>query len=113
MLNRAPLISAASGASERGSIPSVILWSLFLIALVMVGFFVVMRVRRWLREEDDAAGNAGFTLSDLRELHRRGQMSDEEFERAKSQMIAGAKALAGKLPDPLARGARPRRLSDR
>jgi hypothetical protein len=30
-------------------------------------------------------------------------MTDEEFERAKSKIVGSAKAMAAKLPDPLAR----------
>jgi hypothetical protein len=33
-------------------------------------------------------------------------MTDEEFERAKAKIIGGAKAMAAKLPDPLARDGR-------
>jgi hypothetical protein len=34
-------------------------------------------------------------------------MTDEEFERAKAKIVGGAKAMAAKLPDPLARDRRP------
>ena len=34
-------------------------------------------------------------------------MTDEEFERAKSKIIGGAKSMAAKLPDPFARDRKP------
>ena len=84
----------------------VIGWSLVLIALLLVGFFAVTRLRQWMKE-DDAPVSIGFTLSDLRDLRRQGKMSEEEYERARAKMMAGAKAMTSKLPDPLARNRRP------
>ena len=86
-----------------GSMLRVIAWSLVLICLLMVGFFAISRLRQWMRDDDMPAPGIGFTLSDLRQLHKQGQMTDEEFERAKSKIVGGAKAMAAKLPDPLAR----------
>ena len=91
--------------SARG-MASVFFWSLALIALVLVGFFAVVKLRQWLKSDDEPVGT-GFSLSDLRQLHRQGMMTDEEFERAKGQILTGAKAMAAKLPDPLARDRRP------
>jgi hypothetical protein len=33
----------------------------------------------------------GFSLADLRELHRTGKISDQEFERARGKMAASLK----------------------
>jgi len=84
-------------------IGSVIGWSLVLIALLLVGYFAVMTLRNWLKSNDAPTGGIGFTLSDLRQLHREGKMTDAEFERAREKMVSAAKELAAKLPDPLAR----------
>lgn len=80
-------------------------WSLVLILFVVVAVFLLIRLRRWIKEDtDDGAGaGVGFTLSDFRRLHREGKMSDEEFERLRSMMLSGAKKMAETLPDPLAR----------
>ena len=87
----------------QNSMGSALLWSLVLIALLLIGFFVVARLRAWVKGSDEESPPIGFTLSDLRRLHREGKMTDEEFERARSQMVASAKAQADRLPDPLAR----------
>ena len=58
-------------------------------SLLLIGFFAVMKLREWLKS-DDAPVGIGFTLSDLREMHRAGKMTDEEFEKARSKMVAGA-----------------------
>ena len=83
-------------------------WSLVLICLLVGGFFAISKLRQWLRDDDGGApvSPIGFTLSDLRQLHKQGQMTDEEFERAKAKIVGSAKAMAAKLPDPLARDRR-------
>lgn len=84
-------------------------WSLVLLALLLIGFFAISRLRQWLKEDDTPVGGIGFTLSDLRQLHKQGQMTDAEYERAKAKILGGAKAMAAKLPDPLARDGKPTR----
>ena len=74
-------------------IGSIVLASLVLLALVFAGWLTVWQVRRRLTQPDESSG-AGFTLSDLRRLHKSGQMSDEEFERAKSKVVDAAKRAA-------------------
>lgn len=71
----------------------IIVTSLIVIGLSIGAFALVALVRRRLREEDDSgsSGGPGFTLSDLRQLHKSGQMSDEEFERAKVKILEAAK----------------------
>ena len=99
----APLVINVLAQDSSGSMLRVIGWSLVLICLLVVGFFAISKLRQWLREDDTPAPGIGFTLSDLRQLHKQGQMTDEEFERAKAKIVGGAKAMAAKLPDPLAR----------
>jgi len=72
---------------------SIFFWSLVLIGLVVAATFGVMWIRRWMRQDDDPG--AGFTLSDLRELHRQGKMTDQEFEKAKAIALASVKSHQG------------------
>lgn len=67
--------------------------SLILILLLIVGLVVVIRVKRRIQQPDEP-GSMGFTLSDLRQLHKNGQMSDEEFERARTKVVEAAKRAA-------------------
>ncbi|MGH7214018.1 MAG: hypothetical protein ACREIT_04585, partial [Tepidisphaeraceae bacterium] len=78
----------AQASDEPGSIFFALL---LLILAVVVLFGVVMFLKKWMRKSAEA-GDVGFTLSDLRELHRQGKMTTDEFERAKAQMVASAKA---------------------
>jgi hypothetical protein len=100
---------ATSTLLADSSIGSVFIWSFVLIVLVVIGAAGVMRLRRWLKEDDDttSSGGIGFTLSDLRQLHKQGQMTDEEFERARAKMVEAGRAMAAKMPHPLARPSDP------
>jgi hypothetical protein len=66
---------------------SIVVWSLVLVAVVIAGYATVLWVRRKLRPADEPPV-PGFTLEDLRQMHRKGQLTDEEFERARSRMAA-------------------------
>ena len=103
MSNLPPIILLA----EDSGVGSVIFWSLVLIGLLFAGFFAVSWLRRWLQSDDETPVGVGFSLSDLRELRKRGQISEEEYERARTKMVGAAKEMAAKLPDPLARNRRP------
>jgi hypothetical protein len=102
-----PCASLIAQAGEQNILP-VFGWSLVLICLLVGGFFAISKLRQWLREDDAPVSPIGFTLSDLRQLHKQGQMTDEEFERAKAKILGSAKAMTSKLPDPLARDRGPK-----
>ena len=102
MTSAPPILLAESSTA------SVFIWSFILIILIVISAAGVMRLRRWMKEDDDTpSGRIGFTLSDLRQLHKQGQMTDEEFERARAKMVEAGKAMAAKMPHPLARPSDP------
>jgi hypothetical protein len=82
---------------SRSDVPlhKLVLLLLAIMAVVAVGFIVVQRVKR-AYQADDAQSNeiGGFTLSDLRDLHKSGKMTNEEFEKAKTRVIEAAKRAA-------------------
>ena len=71
----------------------VVWWLLVLVGLLVAGFVAVAQVKKRLMRSEDATG-PGFTLSDLRALHRAGKMSDAEFEKAKEVVVTAAKKAA-------------------
>ena len=74
-----------------------VLWlSVLMIGLVLICFVAVAQVKKRLFRSDDTL-SAGFTLADLRALHRSGQMSDAEFEKAKEAVVAAARRAAERL----------------
>jgi hypothetical protein len=81
--------------------------AIFLVSLIVVCIAcmaLVLWVRKWVRDAGPAPRQMGFTLSDLRQMHRDGQLSTEEFERAKEKIVATARhnLLATGKPDPAA-----------
>ena len=77
-------------AADQSGYGKLFIWLLVLIGLVVVGFFIVVWVKRRM-QAPDATPSPGFSLADLRELHRTGKISDEEFERARGKMAASLK----------------------
>jgi uncharacterized membrane protein len=77
----------AAAQNEYGSL---FVWSLVLIGVVIAGFVLVAWVKRRLKQPDTGP-TLGFSLADLRELHRTGKISDEEYERARGKMAASLK----------------------
>ena len=65
---------------------SIIFWGIVIVLIIVVGLLVVLYVKRMLLS-DDAPGHPAFTLSDLRQMHKSGKMTAEEFERAKAKII--------------------------
>ena len=85
----------------EGGAPAAIAWSLALFGGVVVLFVVVSLLKRWFRaDEPETVQPPGFTLDDLRELHRQGKLSTEEFERAKGRMLAATQAAAARRAEP-------------
>ena len=56
-------------------------------AIVVIGL-VARKIVKGKREEPNMGIN--FSMSDLRRMHREGQLSDSEFERMKSTIIANS-----------------------
>jgi hypothetical protein len=88
---RVAAMPSAPLAAQENALSSVFVWSLVLVAVVIGGFWLVSILKRRLKSGDDEPASIGFTLSDLREMHRSGQLSDAEFERARTKMAASLK----------------------
>ena len=86
--------------SHLAQAASVVGWSIVVIILVVAGFATISWLRKWMKEDDIPSGGTGFGLSELRRMHARGELTDEEFERARGKMTASAKAIAANMPDP-------------
>src|SRR5580658_3864474 len=80
---------------------SVVGWCALTLVICIAAFFVYGRFKRWMDEADEPSP-AGFSFSDLREMRRQGQISEEEFEKARAKMFASAKEMTDKLPSALA-----------
>ncbi len=81
-----PSALAGSGAASR-LFSEVMPWLLLLMGLVIVGGVIIMLARRLLNDTSSST-QPGFTLHELRTLHTKGELTDEEFDRAREAMIA-------------------------
>src|ERR1700691_1742862 len=80
---------------------SVMFWCALTLVLCVAAFFGYRRYKQWMNEADEPSPT-GFGFSDLREMRRQGQISEEEFEKARAKMLASAKEMTDKLPSALA-----------
>ena len=62
--------------------------TILLLVVVVVGGIVILQARNRLKGSNREL--PPFTLSQLQELHNNGELSDEEFERAKSILAEAA-----------------------
>ena len=79
---------------------SVLLWTLVLIAAAIAGGAVVLLVRRRVMRSDAERRGHGLSLSDLRKMRDRGDLTDEEYERARAAII-GTVAGSGSGGSPM------------
>jgi NAD(P)-dependent dehydrogenase (short-subunit alcohol dehydrogenase family) len=93
------------------SLQGVFFWSAVLLIIVLVAFAGYTYLRKWMRADEPSVGR-GFTLADVRELHRQGKMSDAEYEATKALLIGAAKKMASEMPPVLPRQPKPRPPAD-
>ncbi len=84
---------------------AVLLWSFALIGLILLAFAGYTLFKKWMSQGEETTRAVGFTLSDLRALRDQGKMSAEEYELARTKMVAAAKRMTEKIPDMLPRRA--------
>ena len=68
---------------------SILLWSAVLLAVVVVGFLIVVAVRKHYHQSDTSGslGGPGFTLQDLRQMRREGSITEQQYEKLRAQII--------------------------
>ncbi|MBG80163.1 MAG: hypothetical protein CMJ39_05565 [Phycisphaerae bacterium] len=71
----------AAPSSSQGEISDVIIWLVVLMGIVAVGGFIIVAARKRLGE-DPGSGSPSFNLAALRDMHARGELSDDEFKKA-------------------------------
>ncbi len=60
-------------------------WLAVVVAAILVGFIVVMTVRRWAHQEVQAEA---FTFQDLRDMRARGEITEQEFKAMRDTLLA-------------------------
>ena len=54
--------------------------------VVAASLWGIVKIRSWFRERDDPAASANQMLSQYREMHQRGDLSEEEYRLIKSRL---------------------------
>jgi hypothetical protein len=93
-INMATVSFMLSDQADQGT-GGALLWSIVLIVAILLLFGGIVLYRKWMNADDTTTGE-GFTLGDLRRLHKEGKMTDGEFESAKAILIGSLKAAAAK-----------------
>lgn len=92
-----------------------IMWQFFWPLLATAGAVVVLAivvyvVRSWWRDNDDPAESAGNLLTQYREMHQQGELTDEEYRLIKSRIARGP--TAGPPTRSAGPPARPKQVND-
>jgi hypothetical protein len=86
MLQSPRLLATITGTN------AIIVWSLILICLIIAGMAVTLQVKKKVTETGGQSdGSTGFTLSDLRKMVKEGNLTPEEFEKARAKIVEAAK----------------------
>ena len=99
------LLNIIADVDDTGSI---LIWSFILIALVVVGFLGALYVKKWTAQVEEPDDGAGFTLGDLRRLHKEGKITGDEFEKASVQMISATRRAVARSAEMAAETAKQR-----
>ena len=74
-------------------------WSAVIMGVAVVGFVIIMIIKRIMKSRQPETHEAGFSLSDLRAMRDRGEITPEEYEQTRTNVIAKVKQRADK-PKP-------------
>jgi uncharacterized membrane protein len=78
----------------------VLIWLVVVLAGSAVLLCVVWWIRRWIWSQDETSKDVPpFTLDELRRMHARGDLSDEQFAAMRSQLTALAGGAMGREGD--------------
>ena len=86
-----PVLASLNILAQNSATSSIWIWSLVLIGVGVVAVRVVVWFRRSLRKDDVAPDGPAFSLADFREMHKRGQLTDAEFAKARGALVAKAR----------------------
>lgn len=77
------------------------LWELAIYGVGLgVLIWLIVRIKAWFRDDDAGTGRNNDLLTDLRELHREGGLSDEEFRLIKTRLIGSQTGNSTRVPNP-------------
>lgn len=84
--------SALLLANTKKAASEIYFWLGVIVALAFVLGLIALWLRRKLMAAEDDQPPLGFTLKDLRAMHERGQLSDEELAAAEERALARSRS---------------------
>jgi hypothetical protein len=81
-------------AAQANGYVDLLIWGGLGVALLGGLWLVWTRSRRWLLENDRPASGGAFSLQELRDMRSRGDLSEEEFETLRQQLVGGYKDMS-------------------
>lgn len=93
------IIVAAAQSSTDASI-SIVVWVLVLVALLVPLAAATLWLRRWAHQDAGGRPAEGFTLNDVQEMLKRGELSQAQYERVRQEIIAQSKQILDAKIEP-------------
>lgn len=82
-----PLVTIATSAQRvEGESTAAILWLVVLLVMVLFGGVAAMAIRRHFRSSNDEPITSTFNLESLRQMKNRGELTEEEFKKARDHL---------------------------
>ncbi|HEY4329784.1 MAG TPA: SHOCT domain-containing protein [Phycisphaerae bacterium] len=81
-----------------------ILWGGIIMAVAILGFSAIMFFKRYLKKKSADDSVPGFSLSELRAMRDRGEITPEEYDLTRARVIEKVKAKANEPPKPKRKG---------
>lgn len=86
-------------AQSSGDVMNIVLAAAGMIAALLIGLVVIMAIRKRTRRDEETGGPGNFTLAELRDLHSRGELSDEQYEAALSAIIGSVRVESNEIAE--------------
>src|ERR1051325_6705451 len=77
-----------------------LLWCGVIMGAAILGFGSIMIFKKFWRQKENPGMDVGFSLSDLRAMRDRGEITPEEYEQTRANVIARVKKKANEIPKP-------------
>jgi hypothetical protein len=95
------MVENAQGIDPSQVQTQMLYWGSIIMAVAVVGFITIMIFKRfWKRSEGQPTHEAGFSLADLRAMRDRGEITPEEYEQTRANVIAKVKKKSEEKPRP-------------
>ncbi len=97
------VILPVAEASTEASI-SIVIWVMVLVALLVPAAAATLWLRRWVHRDTGQDTTVGFTLHDVQEMFKRGELDQAQYDRLRQEILTQSRQAL----DPKAKPARPK-----